>query len=51
LHLVATDSDWTTGEGPEVRGPLASLVMAMGRRATVLDDLEGDGKGLLASRL
>lgn len=51
LRLVATDTGWSTGEGPEVRGPLASLVMAMGRRTAALDDLDGDGKAVLASRL
>jgi hypothetical protein len=24
IHLVATDTDWTHGSGPEVRGPLLS---------------------------
>ena len=51
LTLRATDADWTTGSGPEVAGPLISLVMAMtGRRGTV-DDLSGPGTATLAGRL
>jgi hypothetical protein len=34
LTLEATDADWTKGEGPQVAGPLAPLMLAAaGRRA------------------
>jgi uncharacterized protein (TIGR03083 family) len=48
LRLRATDTDWSHGDGPEVSGPIMSLVMAMtGREVT---DLAGDGVTTLASR-
>jgi uncharacterized protein (TIGR03083 family) len=50
LQLRATDADWTQGEGPEVSGPIVSLVMAMTGRKAVLDDLSGDGVMTLSSR-
>jgi uncharacterized protein (TIGR03083 family) len=50
LRLAATDSTWTHGDGPEVSGPLQSLVLAMTGRTQVLDDLSGDGVAILASR-
>jgi uncharacterized protein (TIGR03083 family) len=50
LTLRATDTDWTTGSGPEVSGPAIALVMAMTGRRAALDDLEGEGKATLASR-
>jgi uncharacterized protein (TIGR03083 family) len=50
LKLRATDADWTTGEGAEVAGPVALLVMAMTGRKAVIDDLSGEGVATLASR-
>ena len=50
LQLRATDADWTTGSGPEVAGPIASLVMAMTGRKAALVDLKGDGVAELSSR-
>jgi uncharacterized protein (TIGR03083 family) len=48
LTVRATDVDWSTGSGPEVSGPMISLVLAMcGRPAT---DLSGEGATTLASR-
>jgi uncharacterized protein (TIGR03083 family) len=43
LRLVATDTDWSHGEGDEVSGPLISLVMAMTGRSRACDDLTGPG--------
>ncbi|MGC9961187.1 MAG: maleylpyruvate isomerase family mycothiol-dependent enzyme [Acidimicrobiales bacterium] len=51
LQLVATDSDWKYGAGPEVRGPGLSLVLAMTGRQPGLEDLAGDGLATLRSRL
>jgi uncharacterized protein (TIGR03083 family) len=51
LTLRATDADWTTGSGPEVRGPAMALVMAMTGRSAALPDLTGDGVGTLRSRM
>jgi uncharacterized protein (TIGR03083 family) len=50
LRLKATDGDWATGSGPEVQGPLLSLVLAMTGRSGALADLTGAGVPTLASR-
>jgi uncharacterized protein (TIGR03083 family) len=50
LRLRATDADWSHGTGPEVAGPLTSLVAAMGGRQGAHADLTGDGLTILASR-
>jgi uncharacterized protein (TIGR03083 family) len=50
LKLQATDVDWSTGEGPEVRGPCMSLIMGMVGRTGALDDCEGPGVETLRSR-
>jgi uncharacterized protein (TIGR03083 family) len=50
VTLRATDTDWSHGSGPEVMGPLLSLVMAMTGRKVALDDLEGPGLYVLRSR-
>ena len=50
LQFVATDTDWTAGDGPEVRGPTMSLILAMVGRAEALADCTGDGVETLRSR-
>jgi len=50
LTLRATDAGWTTGTGPEVSGPILSLVMAMTGRKVADDDLAGEGVATLRSR-
>jgi uncharacterized protein (TIGR03083 family) len=50
LRLRATDTGWSHGTGPEVAGPLASLVAAMGGRKDAHADLTGDGLPILAGR-
>jgi uncharacterized protein (TIGR03083 family) len=51
LTLVATDVDWTRGTGPEVRGPLASIILALTGRKAGLADLSGDGLTTLTGRI
>ena len=51
LRLVATDADWSHGEGAEVRGPLVSLLMVVSGRAEALDDLTGPGLDRLTGAL
>jgi len=51
LRLRATDIDWSAGEGPEVRGPAASLILAVTGRKPALADLSGEGLETLRSRL
>ncbi|HLH26193.1 MAG TPA: maleylpyruvate isomerase family mycothiol-dependent enzyme [Chloroflexota bacterium] len=43
LRLVATDLDYTAGEGPEVRGAAADIIMAVAGRASAARHLEGAG--------
>ncbi len=50
LNLTATDTSWTRGEGPEVAGPMMSLLLAVTGRRSGLDDLTGDGVSILAGR-
>ena len=51
LTLHATDVGWSTGTGPEVSGPLLSLVMSMTGRPAALADLSGDGLSTLTKRM
>jgi len=51
LTLRATDTDWSTGSGPEVSGPMISLLMTMVGRKGHIDDLKGDGVDTLKARL
>ena len=50
LTLRATDTEWSHGTGPEVSGPILSLVMAMTGRKAAADDLTGEGVTILRSR-
>ena len=50
LRLRATDVDWSHGDGPEVSGPLTSLILAMSGRTPALDDLDGEGLAVLTGR-
>jgi uncharacterized protein (TIGR03083 family) len=50
LRLRATDCRWAHGEGPDVSGPLASLILAMAGRKGSHRDLVGDGLPILDAR-
>jgi uncharacterized protein (TIGR03083 family) len=50
LRLRATDTQWQHGDGPEVSGPLLSLILAMTGRTAVHPDLSGEGVTELAAR-
>ncbi len=50
LRFVADDIDWSAGEGPEVRGPAMSLILAMVGRSRALDDCTGPGVDILRGR-
>jgi uncharacterized protein (TIGR03083 family) len=50
LQLVATDMEWTAGDGAEVHGPAEALLMAVNGRRAALADLEGPGVKLLEAR-
>jgi uncharacterized protein (TIGR03083 family) len=51
LRLEATDLDWRSGAGTDVRGPGEALALAMTGRPVTLADLEGDGVRILRARL
>jgi uncharacterized protein (TIGR03083 family) len=50
LRLRATDTEWVHGDGPEVSGPLLSLILAMTGRKDVHPDLTGEGVPELGRR-
>jgi uncharacterized protein (TIGR03083 family) len=50
LQLSASDADWSNGSGPEVSGPILSLVLAMTGRHASLQDLSGEGVATLMTR-
>lgn len=50
VTLKATDTDWSTGSGPDVEGPAMSLLMVMTGRSSALADLTGPGVETLRSR-
>jgi uncharacterized protein (TIGR03083 family) len=51
LTLRADDVDWKAGSGPEVAGPLASIILAITGRRVGLDDLSGEGVATLRGRV
>ena len=51
LRLVATDVDWSSGAGPEVRGTGEAILLAASGRPVTLPELDGDGVGTLRSRI
>lgn len=50
LRLAAADADLGTGSGPEVRGPVIALLLAVSGRAVEPGELTGPGAALLAGR-
>jgi uncharacterized protein (TIGR03083 family) len=51
LRFVATDVDWSAGDGAEVRGPLLSIVLLLTGRPAGLAELDGAGTALLGRQL
>jgi hypothetical protein len=51
LSLRANDIDWSTGIGPEVTGPIASIVMAISGRPRRSMILSGHGLDTLRTRI
>ncbi|MEI7547188.1 MAG: maleylpyruvate isomerase family mycothiol-dependent enzyme [Actinomycetota bacterium] len=51
IRLVATDVDWSHGDGPEVRGTGEALLLAVTGRTVALDELTGEGMATLRGRL
>ena len=51
FHLVATDVNWSHGEGPDVHGTGEAILLVRTGRTVVLDELTGDGVATLRARL
>ena len=51
LRLIATDVDWSYGQGTEVHGTGEAILLALTGRPVVLDELTGDGVATLRSRV
>jgi uncharacterized protein (TIGR03083 family) len=51
LRVSATDFDWSTGDGPSVEGPLASLILVLAGRKALLEDLSGEGLQTIQARM
>lgn len=51
FRLTATDTSWSVGEGPQVRGPMDALLLVCAGRLAALPRLSGDGAADLAARL
>ena len=51
LSFTSADTGWAAGDGPAVRGPAASLALAITGRRVGLEALEGDGVAELRRRL
>ena len=51
VRLVSTDSEWSWGEGPEVRASNFGLIEVLARRPLGLEHVEGEGVELLRRHL
>jgi hypothetical protein len=51
FRLTATDTSWPAGTGPEVRGPMAALLLVGCGRLVALPQLSGEGATALAAHL
>jgi uncharacterized protein (TIGR03083 family) len=51
FRLVATDVDWSAGEGTEVRAPVLAILLVLTGRGVALPQLTGVGAAALTSRL
>lgn len=51
LRLVAQDSAWSHGQGPEVRGSADALILVLTGRPVGSDELTGPGADRLSARL
>lgn len=49
LHLVATDADWSAGEGAPVEGPIDALLLLLTGRDAGRDRLAGPGAARLTA--
>ena len=47
IEAIATDADWSCGEGLGVTGPIEALILTLAGRFAALDQLQGDGTATL----
>ncbi|MGP4029295.1 hypothetical protein [Actinomadura sp. 3N407] len=50
FRLTATDVSWAAGEGTDIRAPIATLLLVLTGRYTVLQGLTGPGAADLVAR-
>jgi uncharacterized protein (TIGR03083 family) len=51
FRLIATDTSWAVGEGPEIRGPISAILLLLTGRPVALPRLAGDGASALRRQL
>lgn len=51
VRLVATDVDWTHGDGPEVRARAEALLLLLNGRAPRVDEVAGPGAATVLARI
>ena len=51
FRLTATDISWSAGEGPEVKAPMAAILLVCAGRLAALPQLSGEGTRDLTARL
>ena len=51
FRLTATDVSWSAGDGPQIQGPMAALLLVLCGRLAALPQLSGDGLTELTTRL
>jgi uncharacterized protein (TIGR03083 family) len=50
IRAMATDAQWSAGDGLDVSGPIEALVLTLAGRFAALDQLHGDGTATLRMR-
>jgi hypothetical protein len=50
IRAIATDADWSAGDGLDVTGPIEALVLTLAGRFAAVDQLQGDGTATLRVR-
>ncbi|OJF11532.1 uncharacterized protein (TIGR03083 family) [Couchioplanes caeruleus] len=51
FRVTATDTTWSGGDGPQVRGPIAAILLVSAGRLAALPQLTGPGVAELTARL
>ena len=50
LRAVATDAEWSAGDGLDITGPIEALILTLAGRYAALDQFQGDGMAVLRQR-